>query len=151
MQDTRVETELRVEVRAVKTNGKYEFAFSGEHFNAKGDWDFRKGDIAKKKARMIFTLSADSPAGLRFLPDGKDAFWAQWVGETGPAGCPKGPYDGKGQQFGDYAVSADGRTLTVRNRNSTRQSYRYALRFSEDGTPVDCDPGGSNGGDEGPP
>lgn len=124
-------------------SGGYEFAYSGEYSDARGNLDFSKGAADVNAVLIAFSID-DAPPGLRFMPEGPDAIWIVEKENVGPDGSPEGPF--KGEQFSRFAVDEDGRRLQVYDRNDDEKLYRYGLRFDLAGETIVDDPDMQNGG-----
>lgn len=76
-------------------------------------------------------------------PPSKLMQWAMW--SSAGQGCPP-VGSGQWSEFTSVVVKDQGKTLVVRNTNSTQTLFGYTLRVTNDGgtTFVDLDPGGSN-------
>lgn len=133
-------------VKIVKVGTGHQFRFSGDPdlIDRDGNCNFAVPPALKKEVLWSITIDPNSHGSYRFVEDAADAMWIHKKPETGNI-CPTGPY--KGGQFKDFKLSADRRTLTVRNSNNDEVLYRYALRFVDDkGNRLDCDPDTGNGG-----
>ncbi len=123
--------------------GVYEFKYDAPFADADGNLDFSKGEPYGKVVKLSFTITDDSGLGLKFKPDARDAMWIVDKRNVGPDGSPEGPY--RGQQWFDFRVSDDGRTLFVTDQNDDGILYRYGLRFDLDSKTVVDDPDANNG------
>lgn len=124
--------------------GGYKFAYSGQFFDQKGNFDFSQKGALYNRVNLSFTIADGSVSGLKFKPSGADAMWIVDKKNVDPAtGSPRGPYEGR--QFHSFAVSADGLTLTLVDENDDGVLYRYGLRFDLGGATVIDDPDGKNG------
>jgi hypothetical protein len=121
----------------------FDFQYTGDYFDAAGNFDFTAGEVLGKSVRIHFAITADSAAGARFQPTGDETFWIIEKSVVGAAGCPGAPY--QGSQFQDLATGPDRLHLDVLDINNDGLQYRYALRFDVDGQTVLHDPDGSNG------
>lgn len=76
-------------------------------------------------------------------PPNKEMQWAMW--SSAGQGCPT-PGCGQWSEFTSVSVKDQGKTLVVRNTNSSPTFFGYTLRVTNDGGAnfVDLDPGGSN-------
>ncbi|MFQ5563096.1 MAG: hypothetical protein ACE5FO_05960 [Parvularculaceae bacterium] len=118
--------------------------FSDEHGNlnfsdplenhAKGHPNPAKGH----PVLIRFAIADGSVDGIKFMPDGEDAMWIALADDTGPDGSPEGPFNG--DQFFNFATEAGDTRLHVSDRNNDGNDYRYALRFTLDGEPIQHDP-----------
>lgn len=125
--------------------GGYSFTYKGPFFDERGNFDFSKEGAAFNTVRLTFTIADGSVPGIRFKADATDAMWIVEKKNVDQAtGSPRGPY--RGEQFLDFNVSADGRTLSLTDINNDGILYRYGLRFDLDGKTVIDDPDGQNGG-----
>lgn len=124
--------------------GGHSFAYKAPFFDERGNFDFSKNGAAHNNIRLTFTITDDSIPGITFKTQGGDAIWVVLKKNVDPAtGSPRGPY--KGEQFADFEVSSDGRSLSVTDYNNDGELYRYGLRFDLDGKTVIDDPDGQNG------
>jgi hypothetical protein len=140
--ETALETDLTV---TEDGSGGYKFAYSGQFFDEKGNFDFSRTGAAGKVVRLTFNLSDASVAGLKFKSEARDAMWIVDKKNVDPAtGSPRGPYQGR--QFHSFAVSDDGLSLSVTDENNDGVLYRYGLRFDLGGATVIDDPDGQNAG-----
>ncbi len=137
-----VQTSLAVTIDGA---GGYKFAYSGEFFDEKGNFDFSKKGAVDNSVNLSFTIADGSIPGLKFKANAADAMWIVDKKDVDPAtGSPRGPYQGR--QFHSFAVSDDGLTLSVTDENDDGVLYRYGLRFDLGGKTVVDDPDGQNGG-----
>jgi len=126
-------------------SGGYAFSYKAPFFDEKGNFDFSQKGAAFNAIALTFEIAEGSVPGIRFKADPTDAMWiVEKVNVDEATGSPRGPY--RGNQFSDFAVSADGQTLTVTDRNDDGVLYRYGLRFDLGGKTVIDDPDGQNGG-----
>lgn len=145
---TRGEVSVNVVVKAAQdASGAFTYAYAGEFFDEKGNFDFSKEGALYNKVHIQFTIDPASAEGVKFKSDGREAMWIIEKINAGPDGSPERPYQGK--QFYDFSTSADGRTLSVTDANDDGVLYRYGLRFDYNGGTVADDPDGQNGGGHG--
>jgi hypothetical protein len=128
-------------------DGTYQFRYEGPFFDERGNFDFSKPGALYQTIEITFTLSENSPPELRFKPTAEDAMWIVDKRFVGPDGSPAGPY--RGDVFYGFALSEDGRSLRVIDRNDDGVLYRYGLRFDLGAETVIDDPDGQNGGGHG--
>lgn len=121
-------TTVEIEVRARATeNGDYTFSFAGSEFVAEnGDLDFRP---LKTPVEIIFTVARDVERGFRFATPASSAIGIVLEREAPKGRCPATGAARQKQFFG-FRLSRDRRTLRVRNHNSDRETYFYALNFN---------------------
>jgi hypothetical protein len=101
-------------------------------------------DMKKTDYYLIeFDLDDRTGLGLRFDPNPMDAFWVAMGDEINPPPCPAtASYSEE-----IYAISDDpnGRILTVRNNDDSRQFFAYSLNFIDQyANPHNFDPIGQN-------
>jgi hypothetical protein len=140
------QTEIAVPAKLSITRGAdgvFDFKYDAPFADSEGNFDFSKGDPYGKVVLLSFSIVDDMGLGLKFKPDGRDAMWIVDKRFVGPDGSPEGPF--RGQQWTNFDVSADGRTLTVRNQNDDGILYRYGLRFDMGSETVIDDPDSQNG------
>jgi hypothetical protein len=141
-------TTVKVDVAAVgREGGDYQFRFSGSEFvEPNGDLDFRKIPTA---VEIFFVLTKESERGFRFATPAENAI-AVVLAERGQRGkCPSSGAE-KNDQFIGFALNRDRSILRVVDRNSDRQTYLYALNFTNaKGCGVVLDPKVQNGGSGG--
>jgi hypothetical protein len=125
------------------SEGAFEFRYQAPFADAGGNFDFSKGEPLGKIVNLSFTIADDSGVGLKFKPEGRDAIWIVDKKNVGPDGSPEGPY--RGTQFQDFAVSPDGKTLTLVDLNNDGVRYQYGLRFDLGDKTVVDDPEVNNG------
>ncbi len=123
--------------------GVFDFKYDAPFANADGDFDFSKGEALGKIINLSFTIVDDQGLGLKFKSEATDAIWIVDKKFVGPDGSPEGPF--RGDQFRDFKVSSDGRTLSLTNLNSDGVLYRYGLRFDRGAETVIDDPDQQNG------
>ena len=85
----------------------------------------------KKFFKIHFTLLEGETYGLRFLPSVKDAIWIATDGS-----CPTEKPLKQPDEFEQGELSADRTILSIVNKNKTKKSYGYALRFEREGSTV---------------
>lgn len=139
-------TEIDVPAKLTITrdgSGVYDFKYDAPFADADGNFDFSKGEAYGKVVKLSFTIADDSGLGLTFKRDPRDAMWISDKKDVGADGSPQGPY--RGQQWFDFRVSDDGRTLFVTDQNDDGVLYRYGLRFDLGSTTVVDDPDANNG------
>lgn len=124
-------------------SGVFDFKYDAPFADADGNFDFSKGEPYGRFVKLSFTISDDSGLGLKFKPAGADAIWIVEKKNVGPDGSPEGPY--RGDQFRDFNVSADGKTLSLTDVNDDGVLYQYGLRFDLGGQTVVDDPEVNNG------
>lgn len=123
--------------------GGYNFQYTGDHFDAAGNFDFSASDLLGKSVRIHYTITTDSIAGARFQQTGGESFWIIEKSLVGPTGCPSATY--QGDEFKEWVTSSDRLQLHVLDVNDDGKLYRYALRFDINGATVLHDPDGTNG------
>lgn len=124
-------------------SGVFDFKYDAPFADADGNFDFSKGEPLGKVVKLSVTISDDGGLGLKFKPAGADAIWIVDKKNVGPDGSPQGPY--RGDQFRDFSVSQDGKTLSLTNLNNDGVLYRYGLRFDLGAETVVDDPDMGNG------
>lgn len=135
---------------------RFQFGFTGENSDSKGDLDFSQ--LKRRKVLIKFKIGPDAPADFKFKPDGRDAMWIERKdelikalleennGELPEEISPRGPYPVGGTQFTNFKVSKDGKRLSVLVANTGQTTFRYNLRFDYKGETVQFDPDiGTNG------
>ena len=139
---------------AIEDSRRFKFDFSGSFSNASGDLDFTQ---TEDKVLITFVIDDSAPEGLTFKRNGRDAMWIEpkadlikayqaEYGEQIPDDIsPRRPYPSRLDQFTNFKVSKDGKTLTVLNQNDDGVLYRYNLRFDYKGKTVQLDPDMGNG------
>ncbi|MDZ7629121.1 MAG: hypothetical protein U5J99_12045 [Parvularculaceae bacterium] len=127
--------------------GVYDFKYDAPFADQDGNFDFSQKGALGSSVNMSFTIAEDSGLGLKFKPQGSDAIWIVDKKNVGPDGSPQGPY--RGDQFRNFSVSPDGRTLNLFNQNDDGVLYRYGLRFDRGALTVVDDPDNQNGGHTG--
>lgn len=123
--------------------GAYDFKYDSPFADAQGNFDFSKGDAYGKVVKLSFAIADDGGLGLKFKRDARDAMWIVDKKNVGADGSPQGPF--RGQQWFDFRVSDDGRTLFVTDQNDDGVLYRYGLRFDLGSQTVVDDPDANNG------
>ena len=123
--------------------GGFEFRYDGEYADERGNLNLAEGEAAHNSVFIVISIADGAPPGLRFKPEGRDAMWIVEKERVGEDGSPTGPY--RGEQFGDFTVDADGKRLSVYDRNNDGVLYRYGLRFDFEGATVVDDPDTQNG------
>ncbi|MDZ7628814.1 MAG: hypothetical protein U5J99_10480 [Parvularculaceae bacterium] len=105
--------------------GVYRFSFFGDYAKPNGDLDFT---AVKSPVKINFTIHQNSAAGIRFASAAEDAMWIVEKSKAGPSGEPEARY--QGAQFTEFTrVNANGRKLSVLDRNDDGKTWQYALRF----------------------
>ncbi len=127
--------------------GVYDFKYDAPFADQDGNFDFSQKGALGRRVNMSFTITDDSGLGVKFKPDGAQAIWIVDKKDVGADGSPQGPYNG--DQFRNFAVSADGLTLSLFNQNDDGILYRYGLRFDRGSVTVVDDPDNQNGGHTG--
>jgi hypothetical protein len=130
--------------------GVFDFKYDAPFADQDGNFDFSQKGAFGNRVNLSITIVDDQGLGLKFKPEASDAIWIVDKKNVGPDGSPQGPF--RGTQFQNFAVSADGRTLSLTNLNDDGILYRYGLRFDLGADTVVDDPdmnngkGGSTGG-----
>ncbi len=145
-------------------DGSFNFEYEGSFADSAGNFDLSKPPALGNRVVLEFTIDGDSAPGLTFEPEGRDAIfialeertrYKDEAGEVQPRAqryqgptvgygqSPQEPY--QGDQFFDFNVTNNGRTLRVTDRNDDGLTYRYSLRFRLDGESVVHDPRIRNG------
>lgn len=125
------------------SRGGYAFCYTGPYTKANGDCDCSKGEARKCEVKLDFAIADGSVNGIKFKPNGDEAFWIVDKASVGPKDCPVGPY--KGAQFKSITTVAGGKRLHVIDTNDDGKLYRYMLRFDLNGETIVDDPEIGNG------
>jgi len=124
---------------------KFQFAYDGRFFDSAGNCDFSVPGAKGNTINLTFRIDAGSVPGIKFKSAGREAIWiVKKNPNNDPKACPSGPY--QGDIFLDFAVSADGSTLTLTDLNNDSGKYRYGLRFDLNGKTIEDDPDATNAG-----
>jgi hypothetical protein len=162
---TRGEIEAPTSVTITQNpDGSFNFDYDSRFADRAGNFDFTEPPARGNQVALEFTIDPASTPGLRFEPEGRDAIFIAMeersrykddAGDVAPRAqrysvptvgygqSPQEPY--RGDQFFDFRVTNDGRTLLVTDRNDDGMTYRYSLRFRLNGESVVHDPRISNG------
>jgi len=139
--DEVIETKVHVIVTPAK-DGNYEFRYAGRFADRDGNIDLTRPGAKGKTVVIDFEL-VETPASIRFNPDGRQAIWIANAVELKRGRQPFAAYDGG--QFLAFATVEGGRRLQLVNQNDDGRTYVYKLRLNENGEPLMHDPTIRNG------
>lgn len=125
---------LTVTPRRGPVAGDIRFALANEANRNQVDYLKEDGTLdfstAKKKYfRIHFKLLEAKAFGLKFLNDLQDAIWI-----TDGSSCPTKRPQKQLDEFDQRALTPDGMTLSIVNKNKTKKRYGYTLRFAVEGS-----------------